>query len=71
VNYAVYIQAFFFREVRMGETVMITFALSGLSPWGAIFSLSTRKPALPTPESIQIFNLIPRSKNLKTLSDSH
>jgi acyl-CoA thioester hydrolase len=89
------IHAFFFREVRMGETVTITYALSGLSPqcarWkvhhdvlksngkkavsieleGAILDLTSRKPALPTPELIQTFNLIPRTRDFEVLSDSH
>jgi acyl-CoA thioester hydrolase len=89
------IHAFFFREVRMGETVKVTYALSGLSSqgarWkvhhdvlksngkkavsidmeGAIMDLSTRKPAFPTPELIQTFNLIPRTKDFEILSDSH
>jgi acyl-CoA thioester hydrolase len=87
------IHADFFREVRMGETVNITYALSGLSPsgarWrvhhvvlkssgkkavsivleGAILNLSTRKPALPTPELARIFNLIPHAKNFELLPE--
>ena len=88
------INAQFFREVRMGETVTITYALSGLSPqggrWkvhhdvlkssgkkavsidleGAILNLATRKPALPTPELLQTFNLIPRASDFKMLSET-
>ena len=87
------IHAQFLREVRMGETVTITYALAGLSPqggrWkvhhdvlkpnrkkavsidleGAILDLSTRKPALPTPELLQTFNLIPRTGNFEVLSE--
>jgi acyl-CoA thioester hydrolase len=85
------IHADFFREVRMGETVTLTYALSGLSPsgarWkvhhevlksnrkkavsidleGAILDLSTRKPVLPTPELLQIFNLVPRTADFAEL----
>ena len=85
------IHAEFFREVRMGETVTITYGMSGLSPsggrWkvhhdilksngkkavtldleGAILNLSTRKPALPTPELFQTFNLIPRTGDFDAL----
>jgi len=88
------IHAQFLREVRMGETVTITYALSGLSPqgarWkvhhnvlksngkkavsidleGAILDLSTRRPALPTPELLQTFNLIPRTTDFELLSDT-
>ena len=87
------IHAQFLREVRMGETVTITYALAGLSPeggrWkvhhdvlkpnakkavridleGAILNLSTRKPALPTPELLQTFNLIPRTSDFEVLSE--
>jgi len=88
------IHAQFFREVRMGETVTLTFSLSGLSPkgarWkvhhdvlksngkkavsidleGAILDLSTRRPAPPTPELLQAFNLIPRAVDMEVLSDT-
>jgi acyl-CoA thioester hydrolase len=88
------IHASFLREVRMGETVTITYALAGLSPlggrWkvhhdvlksngkkavridleGAILNLSTRRPAFPTPELLQVFNLVPRTKVFEDLSDS-
>ena len=88
------IQARFLREVRMGETVTITYTLSGLSPqgarWkvhhdvlksngkkavsidleGAILNLTTRKPVPPTPELLQTFNLIPRSTDFETLSET-
>ena len=87
------IHAEFFREVRMGETVTITYALSGLSPsgtrWkvhhnilkpngkkavsleieGTILNLITRRPALPTPELLQTFNLIPRTSEFEVLSE--
>ncbi|MGA2490344.1 MAG: acyl-CoA thioesterase, partial [Anaerolineales bacterium] len=87
------IHADFSREVRMGETVTVTYALSGLSPsggrWrvhhdilksngkkavsidleGAILNLSTRKPAFPTPELSQIFNLIPRTRDFEILPE--
>jgi hypothetical protein len=77
----------------MGETVTITYALSGLSPsaarWkvhhdvyksnrkkavsidleGIILDLATRKPALPTPELLQIFNLVPRTAGFEALSE--
>jgi acyl-CoA thioester hydrolase len=89
------INAHFFREVRMGETVTITYALAGLSPKGArwkvhhdvlkangkkavsidlegtILDLVTRRPALPMPELIQTFNLIPRTTDFEVLSDIH
>jgi acyl-CoA thioester hydrolase len=88
------IHAQFLREVRMGETVTITFTLSGLSPqggrWkvqhdflksngkkavsleveGAILNLTTRKLALPTPELLQTFSLIPRAKDFQMLSET-
>lgn len=87
------VHAQFLREVRMGETVTITYTLTGLSPqggrWkvhhdvlksngkkavlidleGAILDLSTRKPALPTPELLQTFNLIPRTADFEVLSE--
>jgi acyl-CoA thioester hydrolase len=87
------IHAEFFREVRMGETVIITYAISGLSPSGArwkvhhdilkpnrkksvsldiegtILNLSTRKPALPTPELFETFHLIPRTTNFEALPE--
>jgi acyl-CoA thioester hydrolase len=89
------IHASFLREVRMGETVTITYALAGLSPqgarWkvhhdvlksngkkavsidleGAILNLSTRRPALPTPELLQVFYLVPRTAVFEELSDKH
>ena len=79
----------------MGETVTITYAMSGLSPqggrWkvhheilnsngkkavsldleGAILDLASRKPALPTAELLQTFNLIPRAKDFEVLSETH
>jgi acyl-CoA thioester hydrolase len=87
------IHAEFFREVRMGETVTISYALAGISPsgarWrvhhdvlkangkkavsieleGAILNLSTRKPTLPTPEMLGIFNLIPRTPGFEMLPE--
>jgi len=87
------IHADFLREVRMGETVTITFVLSGLSPSGArwkvhheilkangkkavtldvegvVLDLSTRQPALPTPELLQTFNLIPRASDFEVLPE--
>jgi acyl-CoA thioester hydrolase len=87
------IHADFYREVRMGETVTLTYALSGLSPsgarWkvhhevlksnrkkavsihleGAILDLSTRKPVLPTPDLLQVFNLVPRTPDFALLPE--
>ena len=87
------IHADFFREVRMGETVTITYVLAGLSPSGArwkvhheilkangkkavtldiegvVLDLSTRKPVLPSPELMDVFNLIPRTSNFEALSE--
>ena len=87
------LHAEFFREVRMGETVMITYTLLGLSlsggRWkvhhdvlkangkkavsidieGAILNLTTRRPALPTPELSETFNLIPRSADFEILPE--
>jgi acyl-CoA thioester hydrolase len=88
------IQARFLRELRMGETITLTHALSGLSPqggrWkvhhdafksnrkkavsidleGAILDLATRKPVLPTPELMEIFNAVPRSSEFEILSET-
>lgn len=88
---AIYAQ--FLREVRLGETVTITYELSGLSTSGArwkvhhdilksngkkavridiegtILNLSTRKPALPTPELMETFQLIPRADNFEVLPE--
>jgi acyl-CoA thioester hydrolase len=87
------IHAEFLREVRLGETVTITYAVSGLSPqgsrWrvhhdilksngkktvsldieGVILDLTNRKPALPSPELLQIFQLIPHAKEFETLPE--
>ena len=87
------IHAQFLREVRMGESVTITYALSGLSlvgtRWkvhhdvlkangkkavsidleGAILDLLSRKPALPTPELLQAYNLIQRTADFEVLSE--
>lgn len=81
------------REVRMGETVTITFTLTGLSAqggrWkvhhdvlksngkkavsieaeGVILDLTTRRATLPTPELIQVFNLIPRASDFEVLPE--
>ena len=88
------LHAEFLREVRIGEIVTITYALSGLSPsggrWrvhhdilksngkkavlldieGALLDLSTRKPALPTPELLETFNQIPRTPDFETLLET-
>lgn len=88
------IHAQFLREVRLGETVTITYAVSGLSPqggrWkvhhdvlksngkkavtldieGAILDLTTRKPVLPLPELLQVFELIPRAQDFEVLSET-
>jgi acyl-CoA thioester hydrolase len=87
------IHAEFLREVRLGETITITYTVSGLSPqggrWrvhhdilksngknavkldieGVILDLRTRKPALPSPELLQIFQLIPRAKDFEILPE--
>jgi acyl-CoA thioester hydrolase len=87
------IRAEFLREVRLGETVTITYVVSGLSPqgdrWrvhhdilksngkkavsldieGVILDLTTRKPALPSPELLQMFHLIPRAKDFEILPE--
>jgi len=87
------IHAEFLREVRMGDTVTITYALSGLSEqggrWkvhhdvlkangkkavtidleGAILDLSTRRPVLPTPELLQMFNSITRTADFEVLPE--
>jgi acyl-CoA thioester hydrolase len=88
------IQARFLREVRMGETITLTYALAGLSPlggrWkvhhdvlksnrkkavsidleGAILDLASRKPVLPTPELMDIFNAVPRASEFEILSET-
>ena len=88
------IQAEFLREVHLGETITITYAVSGLSPqggrWkvhhdflksngkkavsldvgGVILDLNTRKPVLPSPELLRLFQLIPRSKDFEVLSET-
>ena len=88
------IHARFFREVRLGETVTITYALAGLSPqgsrWkaqhevlksngkkaasleieGAILNLATRKPAFPTPDLMQAFDLIPRAEDFEVITET-
>ncbi len=84
----------FYREVRLGETLTITYLLTGLSPsgmrWkvqhdflkvngkkavtvsleGTILNLSTREPTIPTPEIMAVFQLVPRSKDFESLSES-
>ncbi len=89
------LSARFFREVRFGETVTITYQLAGLSPqgarWkvhhdvlkanrkkavsieleGAILDLALRKPVRPSPELVEIFNLIPRAPEFEVLSETH
>jgi acyl-CoA thioester hydrolase len=88
------LHAQFLREVRLGEAVTITYALTGLSPrggrWkvhhdvvkangkkavsldieGALLDLATRKPAVPSPELLQVFGLIPRTSDFEALPDS-
>lgn len=88
------LHAEFLREVRMGETVTITFFLSGLSPqggrWkvhhdilksngkkavslaveGVILDLTTRKATFPSPELLQTFSLIPRTKDFEVLAET-
>ena len=85
------IHADFLREVLLGETVTITYVVSGLSPlggrWrvhhdflksngkkavnldieGVILDLTTRKRVLPSPELLQAFNLIPRTRDFEVL----
>lgn len=87
------IHAQFLREVRMGETVTITFALAGLSMrggrWrvhhevlkstgkkavtleleGLILDLASRKAALPMPELLEIFHLIPHTAGFEVLPE--
>ena len=89
------IHAEFLREVRLGETVTITYEVSGLSAqggrWkvqhdilksngkkavnlkieGVILDLTTRKPVLPSPELLQLFQLIPRAKDFEVLSETN
>ena len=66
------IHAEFFREVRMGETVTITYALSGLSPSGARWKLhhnilkSNRKNAVSLEIEGTILNLTTRRPSLPT-----
>jgi acyl-CoA thioesterase FadM len=88
------LHARFLREVLAGETLTITYALTGLSPgagrWkvhhdlitangkkavsldleGALLDLTTRRPALPSPELAHVFALIPRSHGFEVLPDS-
>ena len=66
------IHAEFFREVRMGETVTITYALSGLSPSGARWRVhhkvlkSNRKKAVTLDIEGAILNLSTRKPVLPT-----
>jgi acyl-CoA thioester hydrolase len=86
--------ATFFREVRLGETLAITYLLTGLSPqgirWkvqhdflksngkkavtvsleGTILNLTTRQPAMPTPEIMAVFQQVPRSTDFEVLSEA-
>lgn len=88
------LHAKFLREVLLGETVTITYLLTGLSAsggrWsvhhdilksngkkavsldieGALLDLSTRKPAVPSPELRRVFELIPRAPEFTPLPDS-
>ncbi len=88
------LHAQFLREVLLGETVTITYWLTGLSAnggrWkvhhdilksngrkavsldidGALLDLSSRKPALPSPQLLQVFELIPHAPDFKLLPDS-
>ena len=87
------IHAEFLREVRLGETVTINYAVSGLSPqgtrWrvhhdilkangkkavtldleGVVLDMDTRRPALPIPELLQLFQLIPRTRDFNVLPE--
>ncbi len=88
------LHARFLREVRLGESIMISYAIAGLSPrggrWqvhhdilkaggklaarldieGALLDLGTRRPALPSPELLRVFQLIPQMPGFKVLPDS-
>lgn len=88
------LDAKFFREVRLGETLTVTYILTGLSPlgirWkvqhdflkangkkavtiimeGAMLNLTTRQPAVPTPEVMAVFQQIPRSTDFEVLAES-
>ncbi len=88
------LHAEFLREVRMGETVTITFTLAGISSsgsrWrvrhdifkangkkavsidieGTLLNMSTRKPALPTPELFETFQQIPRTSDFEVLPET-
>ncbi len=83
----------FLRELLLGETMTITFALAGLSPlglsWnvhhdvfksngkkaasmdmeGTILDLAARKPVAPSPELLQVFQLIPRTDEFEVLPE--
>ncbi len=83
----------FLREVLLGETITVTFVLSGLSPsgvlWnvhhdifkangkkavsvdmeGTVLDLASRKPVAPSPELLQVFQLIPRAEDFVVLPE--
>jgi acyl-CoA thioester hydrolase len=78
------IHAQFLREVRMGETITITYALTGLSAQGGRWkvhhdilksngkkavSIDLRKPVPPTPDLLQTFQLIPRNAEFQVLPE--
>lgn len=87
------LHANFYREVRLGEIITITFQMAGLSEkgmrWrichdflkangkqavtltidGAFINLSTRRPVLPTPEILKVFQLAPRSADFEVLPE--
>ncbi|HLO14274.1 MAG TPA: thioesterase family protein [Anaerolineales bacterium] len=67
------IHAQFFREVRLGETVMITYALSGLSPQGGRWKVhhdflkSNGKKAVSLEIEGAILDLVTRKRTFPTL----
>ena len=87
------IHAEFLREVRLGETITINYAVSGLSQqgvrWrvrhdilkangkravkldleGLILDLTARRPTVPILELLQLFQLIPRTKDFEVLPE--
>jgi acyl-CoA thioester hydrolase len=71
------IHARFLREVRMGETITITYSLSGLSPQGARWKVhhdvlkSNRKKAVSIDLEGAIFNLTTRKPVPPTLELLH
>ena len=88
------LHAKFLREVRLGETVTITYCLTALSPgggrWkvhhdvfksnrkkavsldieGALLDMTTRRPAVPSAELLQVFHQIPQTVDFVVLPDS-